>query len=123
MQTLSSARRTCMASASAVEWTATVRMPISRQARWMRSAISPRLAMRTFSNIVMRPPSGDDHQHFAILDRLAVGEQDLLHRAAVRRGNRVHDLHGLDDEQRLAFGDAIADLDEVVGARRRGGIG
>jgi len=25
-------------------------IPISRQARWMRSAISPRLAMRTFSN-------------------------------------------------------------------------
>jgi hypothetical protein len=51
MQTLSSARRTCMASASAVEWTATVWMPISRQARRMRSAISPRLAIRTFSNM------------------------------------------------------------------------
>ena len=33
MQTVSSARRTCIASASAVEWTATVRMPISWQAR------------------------------------------------------------------------------------------
>ena len=32
------------------ECTTTVRMPISRQARWMRSAISPRLAMRIFSN-------------------------------------------------------------------------
>jgi hypothetical protein len=26
-------------------------MPISRQARWMRKATSPRLAIRTFSNI------------------------------------------------------------------------
>ena len=47
MQTLSSAMRTCMAFESAVEWIATVWMPISLQARWMRSAISPRLAIRT----------------------------------------------------------------------------
>ncbi len=50
MQTLSSASRTCMASLSAVEWMATVWMPISRQARWIRSAISPRFAMSTLSN-------------------------------------------------------------------------
>src|SRR5687768_7206246 len=48
MQIASSARRTCIASVSAVEWTATVLIPISWQARWIRSAISPRLAMRTF---------------------------------------------------------------------------
>ena len=51
MQTFSSAKRTCKASASAVEWTATERKPISRQARITRSAISPRLAIRTFLNI------------------------------------------------------------------------
>src|SRR6185503_7122299 len=51
MQTLSSASRTCMASASAVECTATVGMPSSLQARSTRSAISPRLAIRIFSNI------------------------------------------------------------------------
>ena len=56
MQTLSSARRTCMAEASAVECTATVRMPISWQARWIRSAISPRLAMRTLPNIMVARP-------------------------------------------------------------------
>ena len=50
-QTLSSASLTCIASLSAVEWIATVAMPISLQARMMRSAISPRLAMRIFSNI------------------------------------------------------------------------
>ena len=36
--------------ASGSECTATVAMPISLQARWMRSAISPRLAMRILSN-------------------------------------------------------------------------
>ena len=43
-----------MAPASAVECTATVRMPISWQARWMRSAISPRLAIRTFPIFMRR---------------------------------------------------------------------
>src|SRR5258707_4713779 len=52
MQPLSSASRTCMASASAVECTATVAMPSSLQARRIRSAISPRLAIRILSNIV-----------------------------------------------------------------------
>src|SRR5438270_346560 len=51
MQTLSSASRTCMASASAVECTATVAIPSSLQARSTRSAISPRLAIRILSNI------------------------------------------------------------------------
>ncbi len=54
MHTLSSARRTCIASESAVECTATVWMPISWQARWIRSAISPRLAIRTLSNMYSR---------------------------------------------------------------------
>src|SRR3954447_15196064 len=104
MQTLSSARRTCIASASAVECTATVRIPISRQARWMRSAISPRLAIRTFSNIRLL----DDHQGFAELDRLAVGDQDILHGAGDRRLDRVHHLHGFDDEDGLTLVDPIA---------------
>ena len=51
MHTLSSASRTYFASASATECTATVFTPISRQARWMRSAISPRVAMRTVPNM------------------------------------------------------------------------
>jgi hypothetical protein len=51
MHTASSAKRTCSESESAVECTATVEMPSSRQARMTRNAISPRLAMRTFLNI------------------------------------------------------------------------
>src|SRR5687767_1202401 len=51
MQTSSSANRTCSDSRSASEYTATVWMPSSRQARMTRSAISPRLATRTFLTI------------------------------------------------------------------------
>ena len=51
MQMASSAKRTWSDSASAVEWTATVERPSSLQARITRSAISPRLAMRTFLNM------------------------------------------------------------------------
>ncbi len=50
MHTASSAKRTWSARASASECTATVSMPSSRHARMMRSAISPRLAMRIFLN-------------------------------------------------------------------------
>ena len=51
MHTDSSASRTCFRSRSAMEWTATVRIPNSRQARRIRNAISPRLAMRTLVSI------------------------------------------------------------------------
>src|SRR3954470_3116454 len=50
MHTSSSANRTCSDSRSASEYTATVWMPSSRQARITRSAISPRLAIRIFLN-------------------------------------------------------------------------
>ena len=66
MHTLSSASRTCMASSSAVECTATVGMPSSLQARSTRSAISPRFAIRILSNIRL-----DDHQRLAELMGMA----------------------------------------------------
>jgi hypothetical protein len=50
MCTDSSANLTTADSASAVEYTATDLIPSSRQARATRRAISPRFAMRTFSN-------------------------------------------------------------------------
>src|SRR5689334_12783828 len=50
MHTASSAKRTCRLSRSAVEYTATVLMPISRHVRITRNAISPRLAMSIFLN-------------------------------------------------------------------------
>src|SRR5437762_5432842 len=124
MQTLSSARRTCMASSSAVECTATDGIPSSLHARRMRNATSPRFAIRILSNISasclvsrMRPDtrSGsllDDHQRLAELHRLAVLDQNLDHGPAARSGNLVHGLHRLDDQERVAGRDPAADLDE-----------
>src|SRR6185436_15581639 len=108
MQTLSSASRTHMALESASECTATVEMPISLHARWTRSAISPRLAIRIFSNIGLL----DDRERLAEFDGLGVLDQDLDDLAALRRRDRVHGLHGLDDEQRLAGLDRVAHLHE-----------
>src|SRR5437868_2961991 len=50
MRTARSASRTCSASSSAVEYTATASMPSSCSARMTRTAISPRFATRTRVN-------------------------------------------------------------------------
>src|ERR1700722_31147 len=97
MHTLSSARRTCMASVSAVECTATVAMPSSRQARNTRNAISPRLAMRIFLNMMLRLL--DNEERLVELHGGARGDQNLLHGAGARRLDLVEGLHGLDQQQ------------------------
>ena len=112
MHTLSSASRTCIASASAVEWTATVAMPSSLQARSMRSAISPRFAIKMLSNMKRR--LFDNHQRLAVLDRLTIFHDDLLDRASARRGNLVHRLHRFDDKQRLPFAHCTANLQKAA---------
>src|SRR5690242_5133622 len=109
MQTLSSASRPCMASESAVEWTTTVWMPSSLQARSTLRAISPRLAMRIFWNIWLFPALLKNHQRHAVFDRLGILDENRRHRAGARRGYLVHRLHRFDDEQRLAFLDLLAD--------------
>src|SRR5512142_3072894 len=103
MQTASSAKRTCSESASAVECTATVWMPSSRQARMTRSAISPRLAMRTFLNMAVLSERLEAEELLPELDRGGVDGQDLGHLAVHVRLDLVHDLHGLDDAQHLAL--------------------
>src|SRR5262249_51064459 len=111
MHTLSSASRTCMASASAVEWTATVATPSSLQARSTRSAISPRLAMRILSNI--RVLTRLDHrERLAVFDRLAVLHENGNHRAGAGRGDLVHGLHRFDDENGLPGRHPCTDFDE-----------
>ena len=102
-----------MASASAVECTATVGMPSSLQARRMRSAISPRLAIRIFSNIgiySMIISGSPNSTGWASSNRI------WTTRAGARRRNQVHRLHRLDDEQRVAGLDHGADLAERLGA-------
>src|SRR5262252_5737773 len=99
MQTDSSASLTYFASVSAVECTTTVRMPISRHARWMRRAISPRFAIRILPNM---SASADHEERLAVFDRLAVFGQDLLHLACDFRFDLVQKLHRLDDAERIA---------------------
>src|SRR3989442_3643779 len=114
MHTDSSASFTYLASVSASEYTTTVRMPISRQARWMRSAISPRLAIRIFSNML-----AENEQRLPVLHRLAVFHEHRLHHAGGVGLDLIHQLHRLDDANRLAFLDGLADLDEGLGVGRR----
>src|ERR1700733_124887 len=118
MQTLSSARRTCMASASAVECTATVGMPSSLQARRTRSAISPRLAIRILSNT----PLLDDQQGFAVFHRLTIFDENLNDRPGPRRWDLVHRLHRLDDDERVAGFHLAAHFNEGSRCRRRAEI-
>ena len=53
MQAASSASLTCIPFRSATECTATVLMPMSRQARMIRTAISPRFAINIFLNMIL----------------------------------------------------------------------
>src|SRR5579871_4657066 len=131
MHTLSSASRTCMASASAVECTATVGIPSSLQVRSTRSAISPRLAMRILSNMSdVGCLSSDgprhllyDHQRLPELDGLAVLDQDLNDGSGAGGGDLIHGFHRLDDEKGVAGGDPAADLHKGAGAGLRPRIG
>src|SRR5688572_31336705 len=102
MQTVSSASRTCLRFWSAVEWTATVLMPSSRQARRMRSAISPRLAMTILSSMVRRRLF-DDEQRLPELHRIAIGRHDRGDLAGLVALDLVHHLHGFDDAEHLAL--------------------
>src|SRR5260370_29826841 len=124
-----------MASASAVECTATVAMPSSLHARRMRRAISPRLAIRILSNMLSQVASCEwrmvrakniryslfavlfnNHQRFAEFDRMAILDKNLRHSARARRRNLVHRLHRFDDQQGLSDRHLGADLDERLGA-------
>src|SRR5882762_7237476 len=118
IHTVSSASRTCLVLKSAVECTATVLIPSSRQARNMRRAISPRFAMTTFSIIGLF----DDEQRLAEFHRLAVLRQHGRDPAFLVGLYLVHHLHRFDDAQNLADLDLTADFDEGLGARRSGCI-
>src|SRR4029078_5156272 len=107
MQTDSSASMTYLASASASEWMATVLMPISRHARWMRSAISPRLAINIFSNTLLDP-----EQRLPVFHRLAVLDQDRLDGSGDVGLDLVQQLHRFVDAQRLALGCPLPHLPE-----------
>src|SRR5215211_1928684 len=98
--------------------------PSSRQARTTRSAISPRFAIRTFSNTPTRLLADrlQVHQHLLVLDRISVLDQDLDDAPALARTHLVHQLHRLDDAHGLADVDDVALLHERLGAGLRGPV-
>src|SRR5688572_8307418 len=125
MHTDSSASSTCFWLKSAVECTATVLMPSSRQARKMRSAISPRFAITTLSSMVchfLDKELFDDKQRLAEFDRIAVLDQDRRDTALLVGLDLIHHLHRFDDAQCLADFDLRANFDKRFGTRRSGGI-
>src|SRR5690606_37693257 len=105
-------------------------MPSSLQARRMRRAISPRLAISTFSIMWAayrqwtskgagwrRPPdnsgtSADHEQRLVELDRLTILDQNLQDRAGRIRLDLIHHLHGFDDAQRISALDRLTDFDK-----------
>src|SRR5918993_1489536 len=110
MQTARSARRTCSESMSS-----------SCSARITRTATSPRLATRTRLNGIERPPQHrlDLEQKLSELDWVAVGDVDLADDAVEVGLDLVHELHRLEDAERLAGKDRRSLLHE----RRRSGRG
>src|SRR5438874_2465319 len=115
MWTASSANLTTADSASAVEYRATDLMPSSRQARATRRAISPRLAIRTFSN-KLAPQAAvsrrfEVHEYLLELDPVAVAGRDLDDLSGLTGNDLVHHLHRLDYAHPLSLLDRVADLD------------
>src|SRR5580700_11275789 len=114
MQMASSANRTWRLFRSASEYTATVLMPRSLQAQITRTAISPRLAMRIFSNMSART---NREQGFAVLHSAAVLHQLGHDSTGDLRLDFVHQLHRFDDAQHLARLNGITHLNERWVAR------
>src|SRR5579862_78555 len=119
MRTARSASRTWSACSSAVEYTATASIPSSCSARITRTAISPRFATRTRSNIE-RPAVQrlELEQQLAVLHGLGIANVDLADDAFDLRLDLVHQLHRLEDAEGLSRRNGIAFLDE----RRRTGL-
>src|ERR1700678_3318629 len=93
-------------------------MPSSLQALMMRSAISPRLAIRTLRN--MGNLGGPNRkQRLAVLDGLAVVHQALDDLTGSVGFNLIHQLHRFYDADDLAFFDAVAVGDKSRRSRRR----
>src|SRR5919197_592042 len=122
MQTARSASRVCSAPRSAVEYTATASIPSSCSARMTRTATSPRFATRTRLKRIERPAVQrlELEEELPELDRLGVLDRDRTDDALDIGLHFVHELHRLEDAERLARRDRIALLDEGRRARQVG---
>src|SRR4051812_40970908 len=97
MQIVRSASFAGMLSRSAVEAARTVSMLSLRQVRMMRTAISPRLAIRMRRSANWLTCFAHAQECFAVLGERAVGDQYFAHRAANAGTHRIHQLHDFDD--------------------------
>src|SRR5258707_15718075 len=100
-------------------------MPSSCSARMTRTAISPRFATRTRSNTLERRRAGERlevEQHLSELDRLPVVDVDRAHDGLESGLDLVHQLHRLEDAERLSRCDDVPDLDEGRRARLGGPV-
>src|SRR5271155_4948271 len=94
-------------------------MPSSLQAQMTRSAISPRLAIRTFRNIYRSNlPGTQGEERLAVFDRLAALNEALDDLTGGVGLDLVHELHGFDDAENLSVLDLIADFHKGRRARR-----
>src|SRR5688572_6873979 len=84
-------------------------MPRSRQAQITRTAISPRFAIRIFSNMSRRL---NRKKRFPILDRPAVLNKAGHYDACYVGLDLVHQLHRFNDAKDLADRDAVSGLHE-----------
>src|SRR5688500_4724254 len=119
MHTARSAMRTCIASRSTVEYTATASAPSACSARITRTATSPRFATRTRLNKRPARERLELEQQLAELDGLAVLDVDRPDDPLGLRLDLVHQLHRLEDAERLPRRDRVALLDEHRCARLR----
>src|SRR5918994_4584994 len=96
-------------------------MSSSCRARITRTATSPRFAIKTRLNRIERPPEHglDLEQELPELDGVAVRDVDLADHSLEVGLDLVHQLHGLEDAERLADRDGRTLLDEGGCARRR----
>src|SRR4051812_30433828 len=100
MFTASSASRACGADASASLNTATEPTPSSLHARTIRSAISPRFAMRTLLNTQLALGGAEDVAHRCALELRAPHEAVAEHVVGVdEKGCRVCAVEGVDAER------------------------
>src|SRR5699024_1845079 len=120
MHTVSSASNTCFRSRSALECTATVLMPSSLQARRIRNAISPRLAITILSS--MFASLLDDDQRLVKFYRLSTFDQNCFHGTGFVRFDLVHHFHGFNDAQGIAHVDFLTHFDERFCVRAWGAV-
>src|SRR5438552_2211734 len=84
-------------------------MPRSRRGR---SSLSPsRMSWTSLPPVSSSATSGEDDQHVALVDGLALLAADLGDRAVVLGLDRDLHLHRLEDHQRVALVDLVTDRD------------